>query len=106
MGREVLMIRAVGCVLLLVLNAGLAAAEHLATLTKNHVSVELSLERGEGAAATLVGVFTPDAPKLHLYAPGLPADGAGVPTRLDPKPGGPLVASGPLAADGKTHEHE
>ncbi len=104
------MIRAVRCVILLLVWASFLAclsgrslgAEHLATLTKNFVSVEISLERGAGSSATLIGVFTPTLPTLHLYSVDLKGE-LGVPTRLEPKQGGALVAAGALTADQKPH---
>src|SRR3954469_25211845 len=91
--------------LMLLLVAGwCGAADELAGFTKNNVSVLIALERGEGRAATLVATFTPDAPDLHLYASDLPEDAeAGVATRIDPTPAGPLVATGKAVADKTPH---
>lgn len=94
------------CLILLTLVGAISAAES-GSLTKNGVNVVVTVERGAGAAATLVGVFTPDpkhAQPLHLYGLVLPAGGAGIPTRLALPADSPLVATGPLVADQQTHD--
>ena len=88
---------------LLIASCVVGAAE--GTLTKNGVTVALSIE-AHGTEGVLVGVFTPDpafAKPLHLYAIDLPPGGAGIATKLALPAGSPLVASGPLAADQTTH---
>ncbi len=81
------------------------AAEPLVEATKNNVHVEISLERGAGSDATLVGVFTPDARDLHIYDIALSDDAdGGVATRLALAPGSPAAARGPLTADRTSHQ--
>jgi thiol:disulfide interchange protein len=90
---------------LLVMTAALASgAEKLAEFVKNDVAVTIAIERGEGRTATIVGVFTPDAPDLHLYGLALPPGGVGVATRIDLPADAPLAATGELTADEKTHD--
>src|SRR4051812_42089964 len=96
--------RALLGLMLLLIVGRVGAADELAGFTQNNVSVLIGLERGAGRAATLVATYPPDAADLHLYASDLPEDAeAGVATRLDPKPGGPLVATGKATADKTPH---
>lgn len=91
---------------LLILALLVHGAEPLLTLTERNVTVVIHLEHGEGAAATLVGTFTPDdhEPPLHLYDIALIGDAGGVATRMDLEPG-PAEATGPLTADQTPHDH-
>jgi hypothetical protein len=90
--------------------AGQAITDHgggpdryeLADLTKNGVSVVISLERPAEETATLVGVFTPQDTDAHLYSLDLPLEGEnglGRPTLLELAPGSVMQADGSLRAD-------
>lgn len=81
------------------------SGEVLGTLTKNSVTIEVSLEPGPAEGqAMLVGVFTPkpkDLP-LHLYSKELVGD-SGVATKLALRAGQAAEAAGPLTVDRETH---
>ena len=85
----------------LVLVSGLAA--DMPTLTRHGVTVSLSLEPVEARQADLIATFTPEAGH-HVYALTLPADAAGIPTKVELAPGSPARAFGPARADLQTHD--
>lgn len=86
--------------LLLVTALGLAAEP---SFTRHGVAVRATVEPVEARQADLVVTFTPEA-RHHIYALSLPADGAGVATRVALAPGAPARALGPLRADRTAHD--
>lgn len=93
--------------IILFLAAALAgAAEPLATLKQNQVTVNLTLEGVADGRAVLVGHFVPDVEPLplHLYSIDLERGAGGMPTRIDLPPGSPIEALGPLTADRVPHD--
>jgi thiol:disulfide interchange protein len=86
------------------LAARLQAAEPLARLHKNGVTVVITLEQVAHGQGVLVGTFTPDAKDdpLHLYGIGLSGP-VGVATCIEIKAGEAVRSSGALTADQQTH---
>ena len=73
------------------------------SLTRHGVTVTLAVEPVEARTAALVATFAAE-PGHHLYALSLPADAAGIPTKLEFAPGSPARPFGPLRADQATHD--
>jgi thiol:disulfide interchange protein len=86
---------------LLLTMAVLCAGE--ATLTKNGVTVSLSVER-DADGPVIVGVFRPRSqePPLHLYSVDLPPGGAGLATRLELAADAPVQVRSPVRVDQPT----
>lgn len=93
--------------ILLLLMAAAAVLAVESGLTRNGVSVSVSVER-DGDGPVIVAVFLPKAqdPPLHLYSIDLPEGGVGFPTVLALAPGSPVAARGPVRADQPTHDLE
>ncbi len=82
-------------------------ASPLGSLHKGGAVVTITLERGQGSAATLIGTFVPDPPvgdrpPGHFYSLDLKST-LGRPTLIELKPGGPVQATGALSADKPVH---
>jgi thiol:disulfide interchange protein len=90
--------------LLLGIGGAGSAADALASLHKNGVTVEITVDQVEQGHAVLVATFTPDAKAdpLHLYGMELTGD-IGKPTLIEIKPGEAVHATGPAVASLKTH---